>query len=235
LAPSERSSAASSSHPLGAFRGVLKAVRAPWLNLLGQGRTHGSRGRCGGKCLMQVGGPAFSFLWTALKGTLSIFLVLSRGGTMPAYQLPAPPLTHAISGHGHWATQKVAERPRRARPRSNFGQSPACASVPCDFGVVLKRSSTPRGREAKINEATKGFSGPRASRRRWTSRPVPERPEGSSQVSSWLWAVIPPRCPARPLLGGVRPLEPRMSAFPRFRRLHPEQQTWRPGGLKDST
>jgi hypothetical protein len=45
----------------------------------------------------------------------------------------------------------------------------------------------------------------------------------------------PPRCPARPLLGGVRPLEPRMSAFPRFRRLHPEQQTWRPGGLKDST
>ena len=27
-----------------------------------------------------------------------------------------------------------------------------------------------------------------------------------------------------------QPLEPRMSAFPRFRRLHPEQQTRRPGG-----
>ena len=45
----------------------------------------------------------------------------------------------------------------------------------------------------------------------------------------------PRRCPARPLSDGVRPLERCMSAFPRFRQLHPQQQTWRPGGLEGST
>ena len=44
-----------------------------------------------------------------------------------------------------------------------------------------------------------------------------------------------PRCTARPLSGGVRPLEPRTSAFPRFRRLHCQQRPWRPGGLEGST
>lgn len=50
-----------------------------------------------------------------------------------------------------------------------------------------------------------------------------------------LQAAVPPRCPARPLSGEVRPLEPRMSAFPRFWRLHRQQQTWRPSGFKGRT
>ena len=42
---------------------------------------------------------------------------------------------------------------------------------------------------------------------------------------SWLQAAVPPRCPARPLSDEVRPLERRTAAFPRFRQLHPQQQT----------
>jgi hypothetical protein len=52
------------------------------------------------------------------------------------------------------------------------------------------------------------------------------------QVGSCLRAVIPPRSPARPPSGGVRTLEPSMSAFPRFRRLtlssrHGVQVAWK--------
>jgi hypothetical protein len=64
-----------------------------------------------------------------------------------------------------------------------------------------------------------------------TSKLAPSRAGG---FVPWLLVAVPPRCPARPLSGGVRPLGQRTSAFPRFRRLRPQQQTWRPGGLEGS-
>jgi hypothetical protein len=65
-----------------------------------------------------------------------------------------------------------------------------------------------------------------------TSKLAPSRASG---LVPWLQAAVLPRCLARPLSGGDRPLESRTTAFPRFRRLRPQQQTRRPGGLEGRT
>jgi Bacterial protein of unknown function (DUF899) len=52
---------------------------------------------------------------------------------------------------------------------------------------------------------------------------------------SWLYPALPAGYGPGLLQGGLRPSGSSMSALPWFRRLHPQQQAWRPGGLEDST
>jgi hypothetical protein len=60
----------------------------------------------------------------------------------------------------------------------------------------------------------------------------PSNPCQRRAVYTWLMSRCPPRCPARPLTEGMRPFEPRMFAYRRFRQLRLQQQTWRTGGLE---